>query len=114
MQENKVMLFMATNGSKFSESKKGFIIDRLRQMPDENFMVIQTMEFKKPTTWLIMYLFVPFFAFIDRIILGEIGLGILKLITGGGLFIWMFIDIFTISSRVKEQNYKKMEPFLLM
>lgn len=35
---------------------------------------------------------------IDRFYLGYTGLGILKLITGGGLGIWWLIDIFLIAT----------------
>lgn len=114
MEQNKVMMFMATNGSKFSDRQKAIIMEKLKSMPDDNFIAIQTMSFKNPVVWLILYLFVPLFCIIDRLILGEVGLGVLKLITGGGFMIWAFIDIFNIMSRVRQDNYKKLEPFLMM
>ena len=42
----------------------------------------------------------------DRIYLGQIGLGILKILTTGGLGIWWFIDLFTAMGRTDEYNRK--------
>jgi TM2 domain-containing membrane protein YozV len=43
---------------------------------------------------------------IDRIYLGDVGLGILKLLTCGGLGIWWFIDLFFISDLIRQKNYQ--------
>ena len=43
----------------------------------------------------------------DRIWLGDIGIGILKLITFGLCGIWMLIDLFTAGSRCDEYNRRK-------
>ena len=50
---------------------------------------------KNPTIALIIGLFFEMVG-IDRFYIGDIGLGILKLITFGGLFIWGIIDLFLI------------------
>ena len=38
---------------------------------------------------------------IDRFLMGHVGLGILKLLTGGGCGIWYFIDIILIATKHK-------------
>lgn len=43
---------------------------------------------------------------LDRIYLGQIGLGILKILTTGGLGIWWLIDLFTAMERTDEYNRK--------
>ena len=48
---------------------------------------------KNPTIALIISLFFGYFG-IDRFYIGNIGLGVLKLITLGGLMIWGIIDLF--------------------
>ena len=49
---------------------------------------------KSKTTALILAILLPG---IDRMYLGYVGLGILKLVTGGGFLIWWVIDIVKIS-----------------
>jgi TM2 domain-containing membrane protein YozV len=44
---------------------------------------------------------------IDRFLVGDIGLGILKLLTGGLLGILWFIDLFLIMGRADEYNRRK-------
>lgn len=41
---------------------------------------------------------------IDRFLLGDIGLGILKLITLGGLGAWVLVDCFLIGNRTRVKN----------
>jgi TM2 domain-containing membrane protein YozV len=43
----------------------------------------------------------------DRFWLGDIGLGLLKWITGGGCGIWWLIDLFTAKSRCDSYNRQK-------
>jgi TM2 domain-containing membrane protein YozV len=43
----------------------------------------------------------------DRFWLGDIGLGVLKYITGGGCGIWWLIDLFTAKSRCDAYNRQK-------
>ena len=41
---------------------------------------------------------------VDRFVMGEIGLGVLKLLTSGGLGIWALIDVINVAGRVRQQN----------
>ena len=43
---------------------------------------------------------------VDRFLLDDVGLGVLKLITGGGLGIWWLVDIFTVDGRTKNYNLR--------
>lgn len=112
METSKINMYMAANGSKFAEKDKMVIMEGLKNFKDENHMMLHTIEMRNPVNWLLIYLFVPVFCLIDRIVLGQVGLGILKLITIGGLGLWVFIDIFTIMPRIKASNFKKIQPFL--
>ncbi len=66
------------------------------------------MEYKDPTVALILSL-ICFLGIsgIDRFYIGDIGLGVGKLITGGGCGIWSLIDLFLIMGATKEKNYQK-------
>jgi hypothetical protein len=48
----------------------------------------------------------------DRIWLGDIGLGIVKMCTLGGCGIWGLIDIFTAGSRCDEYNRRKAQEII--
>jgi len=74
-------------------------------MTDSQKMIFQTQyssERKDRGTAMIL-------AFIgyDRIWFGDIGLGILKMITAGGCGIWWLVDIFTAGSRCDSYNRDK-------
>ena len=112
MEQNKIDMFIAVNSKFLSTERKFEIIEKLRSLDDSKSTYLMSVDFKNPTTWLLIYLFVPLFCFIDRIILGEVGLGIVKFITFGGFGIWLLVDIFTIMDRVKEYNYNKLSVYL--
>jgi TM2 domain-containing membrane protein YozV len=60
-------------------------------------------------TALILSIFVGWLG-VDRFYLGHIGLGILKLLTGGGCGIWYLIDIILIATRqVKDSEGRPLQ-----
>jgi len=46
---------------------------------------------------------------VDRFIMGQVGLGILKLLTGGGLGVWWLIDLILIATKHKFQGIEWVE-----
>ena len=46
---------------------------------------------------------------LDRIWLGQTGLGLVKFLTAGGVGIWWLIDLFSLGSRVAAANRSKAE-----
>ena len=43
---------------------------------------------------------------VDRFIMGHVGLGILKLITGGGFGVWWLVDVILIATKYNFSNVK--------
>lgn len=111
MEAQKVDMFIMAN-SKFFESQDVMKIrDVLLQEDDSKWGVVQTLQFKDPTTILIVSLLAGSLG-IDRFMLGDTGLGIGKLLTCGGLGIWTIIDWFMIQGATREKNLAKLKQFV--
>lgn len=80
------------------------IVTSLETTPDSKFMLIRTMSLRIPFACVILSILFGWLG-IDRFVVGDGGLGVLKFLTCGGFFIWALIDIFCIGSRAKEKNY---------
>ena len=107
MDSQKVDLFLVSNQKYFEPGQILFIKDRLLALEDDKFALICSLDYKDPTTLLLISIFVGGFG-IDRFMLGDTGLGVLKLLTGGACYIWTIIDWFLIQGRTREQNYLKL------
>lgn len=69
-------------------------------------ITLQATELKDPTTILLVSIFLGTLG-IDRFMIGDIGMGILKLLTAGLCEILTIIDWFTISKKTKQLNLSK-------
>ena len=107
MEQNKVDMFLMSNSEYFPEENMMLIRERLQALPDECFVQLSTMQFKSPVVMLIVSLFVGGLG-VDRMMLGEVGFGILKLLTCGGCGIWTIVDWFMIMGNTKEKNVLKL------
>lgn len=106
MEQNKVEMFIATMGNKLPAEKLMLVRNQLEKLEDNKLPVIQSIQYKDPTTLLIISLFLGSLG-VDRFMLGETGLGVAKLLTCGGMGIWTIIDWFTVMGRTREMNYTK-------
>jgi len=104
-------MFIMTNSKHFESHQVPLIRDRLLQMDETKWMTVQTMQFKDPTTSLIISI-VGGTLGIDRFFIGDVGLGIGKLLTCGGLGIWAIIDWFLIMGATREKNMAKIQQVL--
>lgn len=98
-------MFLARESDNFSADKIYAMRKLLQEMDEDNFHVIQVLPYRNPIMILILSIFLGYLG-VDRIILGDVGLGILKLITCGGLGIWTIVDWFLIMNVTKQKNFE--------
>ena len=104
MNKQKIDLYLTTNAKYFEASAIPIIRQKLENADDNAFLSLQACELKDPTTLLLISIFLGGLG-IDRFMLGDTGMGILKLLTGGCCGILTLIDIFTISKKTKQKNF---------
>ncbi len=104
MEQQKIDMFIMTNQKYFPPEKIMYLKDKLRTIDDEKFALVSTIDLKDPTVILLISIFLGSLG-IDRFMIGDIGMGILKLLTLGVCGILTIIDWFTISKKVKELNF---------
>lgn len=107
MEAQKVDMYIMTNQKYFPEEKIMYLKEKLMAMPEEKFGLISTVELKDPTTLLLVSIFLGSLG-IDRFMLGDTGMGVLKLLTAGCCGILTIIDWFTISKKTKETNFNRL------
>jgi TM2 domain-containing membrane protein YozV len=108
MEAQKVDMFIMTNLKFFESYQVNQVRDKLISADDSKWPIVQTLQFKDPTTCLIISLLVGYLG-IDRFFIGDTGLGIGKLLTCGGLGIWAIVDWFLIMGAAREKNMAKFQ-----
>ena len=111
MDQNKVDMYIMTNQKYFPAEKIMYIKEKLSAMDESKLMMLQTIELKDPTTILLVSIFLGSLG-IDRFMLGDIGMGILKLLTCGVCGILTIIDWFTVSKKTKGLNFNNIMTML--
>lgn len=96
-----------TNQKYFPVEKIMYLKDKLKNVDEEKFSLISTVELKDPTTILIISIFLGSLG-IDRFMIGDIGMGILKLLTAGCCGILTIIDWFLIQKKTKDLNFNNL------
>ncbi|MDE5549668.1 MAG: TM2 domain-containing protein [Clostridia bacterium] len=106
MEQQKIENFMDSYGKYFPNNKRVFIEEALAKCPDEKYNLLSTINFKKSSTITLVSIFFGGLG-IDRFMLGNTGMGLLKLFTGGFFGIITIIDWFTVGKKAKEWNYQE-------
>ncbi len=106
VNSNFVQNYLIANAKNFPEASIEQIREQLSNLTQYEFNRIQVVPIKDS-----LIMFILSFCFgtygVDRFMLGQVGLGILKLITFGGCGIWWLIDLFLIMEETKKSNYQK-------
>lgn len=105
MNQQNIDMFLMMKGQYFSNDKLPYIQKKLVEIDDSKLGMLSAADFKNPTTLLVVGLVGGGLLGIDRFMLGQIGLGIVKLLTLGGCYIWAIIDLFLIMNATKQKNY---------
>jgi hypothetical protein len=103
MDKQKIDLYLTTNAKYFEPSAIPIIRQKLETADDSTFLSVQACELKDPTTLLLVSIFLGSLG-IDRFMLGDTGMGVLKLLTGGCCGVLTIIDWFTITKKAKQKN----------
>lgn len=111
MDEQKIDMYIMSNSKYFESSQLPVIRERLLQLDESKWFMVSSVELKDPTTSLIISIVAGSLG-IDRFLIGDVGLGVGKLITCGGLGIWTIIDWFMIQDATKRKNFEKIQQFL--
>lgn len=103
MEAQKVDMFMIANNKYFESYHLNAIRERLLQLDDSKWGLVQVLQFKDPTTSIIVSVLCGGLG-IDRFLIGDTGMGVGKLLTCGGLGIWTIMDWFLIMGATREKN----------
>ncbi len=106
MDSQQVDMFIVTKGDMFPAEQLPYIRERLANLPDDKSSMMYSVEYKNPTISLVLSLLLGGYG-IDRFYIGDIGIGVGKLLTCGGLGIWTIIDWFLIRDATKKANFEK-------
>lgn len=107
MDMQKVDMFIMTNQKFLPAEKIPMLRDKMLAADDSKFAMISSVEMKDPTTVLLLSIFLGSWG-VDRFMLGETGMGVLKLLTGGCCGILTIIDWFTVQGKAKDANFQKL------
>lgn len=111
MEAQKVDMFIMSNAKFFESYQVNVIREKLIEAEDSKWSMISTIQFKDPTTLLIISILAGSLG-IDRFMIGDTGMGVGKLLTCGGFGIWAIIDWFLIQGATREKNMEKIQPML--
>ena len=109
MEVSQANQIIALNGNKLPMESIEMVRNKLWTM-DYSVASIRMAQFKDPTLALILSVLVGSLG-VDRFYIGDVGLGVGKLLTCGGAYIWWLIDLFMIQDATKRKN---MELFMML
>ncbi len=111
MDKEKVDMFIMTNAKYFPATQIEALRSRLLMANENKFNTASAIEKKDPTTMLLISLFLGGLG-VDRFMLGDTGMGVLKLLTGGGCGIIALVDLFTVMEKTREYNFNAISAIL--
>ena len=111
MDAQKVDMFIMTNQKYLPSDSIVFLKEKMLAADESKFALASSVDFKDPTTILLISLFLGSLG-IDRFMLGDTGLGVLKLLTCGVCGIMTIVDWFVVMKKAKQVNYNNLMAIL--
>ena len=102
-RSSRVDAFIMANNKHFPENSLSMVREKLMNISDDKFNTIMCTRFKDTTISLVLSILTGSYG-IDRFYLGEVGLGVAKLLTLGGCGIWAIVDWFLIMGKTRDIN----------
>ena len=96
-------MFLLSNAKYFKPIAIPLIKEKLLKAEDEKYTSLQMLDLKSPSTITIMSVLLGGLG-VDRFMVGDTGMGVLKLLTGGLCGILTIVDWFTIGNKAKDLN----------
>jgi len=97
--------WIMANAENFLPEHFPAVKEKVNSMNDERIDALAGVKLQDPKMMLIIAIVVGEFG-VDRFMLGQTGLGVVKLLTLGACGVWWIIDIFSAQKRAKERNYE--------
>lgn len=107
VDKQKVDMYLMSNQKYFPAEKIMFLKEKLYKLDDTRFSMISCIDLKDPTTILLISLFLGSWG-VDRFMLKDTGMGVLKLLTSGCCGILTIIDWFSVQKKTKEMNFNNL------
>ncbi len=111
MEQQKVSMYLMTNQKYFPEEKIPLLKEKLEAADDSKLTEISAVALKDPTTILIVSLLLGGLG-IDRFMIGDTGMGVLKLLTFGCCGVLTIVDWFVTHKKAKERNFNNVMAIL--
>ena len=108
-----ITAFMSKNQKKFNPQDILRLKKEFDGMSDAELLALTNTEFKDPTLSLVLSVLVGGLG-VDRFYIGDIGAGVGKLLTGGGLGVWWLVDLFIIQKKTKKNNSEDLNETMML
>lgn len=108
-----ITAFMSENQKKFNPQDILRLKKEFDGMSDAELLALTNTEFKDPTLSLVLSVLVGGLG-VDRFYIGDIGAGVGKLLTGGGLGVWWLVDLFVIQKKTKKNNSEDLDETMML
>jgi hypothetical protein len=108
MDKSQVNMWISMNAENFRPEDLMVVREKLEGADGDKLMFIQGASFQKPSTILLIAIFLGW----ERFWLDDVTLGILKIITCYGCLIWWLIDIFTAKDRAMKYNFRQFSKYI--